>query len=194
MENIIYCTSDQFFRAAHTLTNFDYIWIILHQKWRHEMSFHTCQGYHSLWLLSPLDTTQGLCWLSGRTSYRKISWNLEAARLGVIMVVSPWHLTGVSAVLLPRCMTSWHIRGLNVSWIYFDTKWMRIEYTKMLICQGFFVSSNCWLSHCQAINDITISEVIAVFRFVSSVHACKHCETCMNLPCPGMPPLNIKRS
>ena len=31
----------------------------------------------------------GLYSLSGKTSYRKISWSLEAARLDVAMVVSP---------------------------------------------------------------------------------------------------------
>ena len=37
--------------------------------------------------------------ISGRTSYRKISWSLEAARLDVIMIVSLWDVTGISAAL-----------------------------------------------------------------------------------------------
>ena len=37
--------------------------------------------------------------LSGKTSYRQISWSLEAARLDVAMVVSLWNLTGTSAAL-----------------------------------------------------------------------------------------------
>ena len=37
----------------------------------------------------------GLYSLSGKTSYRQISWSLEAARLGVIMIVSLWNLTGI---------------------------------------------------------------------------------------------------
>ena len=37
--------------------------------------------------------------LSGKTSYLQISWNLEAAGLEVIMIVSPWNLTGISAAL-----------------------------------------------------------------------------------------------
>ena len=41
---------------------------------------------------------------SGKTFYRQISWRLEAARLGVIMIVSLWNLTGISAALLPRCL------------------------------------------------------------------------------------------
>ena len=39
--------------------------------------------------------------LSGKTSYRQISWSLEAARLDVLMIVSLWNLTGISAALLP---------------------------------------------------------------------------------------------
>ena len=38
----------------------------------------------------------GLYSLSGKTSYRQISWSLEAARLDVSMVVSLWNLTGNS--------------------------------------------------------------------------------------------------
>ena len=44
----------------------------------------------------------GLYSLSGKTSYRQISWSLEAARLDVVMVVSLWNLTGTSAAALPR--------------------------------------------------------------------------------------------
>ena len=39
----------------------------------------------------------GLNLLSGKTSYRQISWYLEAARLGVIMFVSLCNLNGISA-------------------------------------------------------------------------------------------------
>ena len=48
----------------------------------------------------------GLYSLSGKTSYRQISWSLEAARLSVIMIVSHWNLTGISAALLPRCLSN----------------------------------------------------------------------------------------
>ena len=44
--------------------------------------------------------TQGLYSLSGKTSYRQISWSIEAARLDVAMVVSLWNLTGTSAAAL----------------------------------------------------------------------------------------------
>ena len=49
---------------------------------------------------------QSLYSLSGKTSYRQISWSLEATRLSVIMIVSHWNLTGISAALLPRCLSN----------------------------------------------------------------------------------------
>ena len=45
---------------------------------------------------------QGLYSLSGKTSYRQISWSLEAARLDVAIVVLLWNLTGTSAAALPN--------------------------------------------------------------------------------------------
>ena len=50
--------------------------------------------------------TQGLYSLSGKTSYRKISWNLEAARFGSKLFQSLWNLAGTSAALLPRCLSN----------------------------------------------------------------------------------------
>ena len=47
---------------------------------------------------------QGLYSLSGKTSYHQISWSLEAARLGVVMIASLWNLTGILAALVPRCL------------------------------------------------------------------------------------------
>ena len=47
-----------------------------------------------------ISVLQGLYSLSGKTSYRQISWSLEAARLDVAMVVSLWNLTGTSAAAL----------------------------------------------------------------------------------------------
>ena len=46
---------------------------------------------------------QGLYSLSGWTSYRKISWSLEATRFGFRLFQSLWNLTGTSAAVLPRC-------------------------------------------------------------------------------------------
>ena len=49
---------------------------------------------------------QGLYSLSGKTSYRKISWSLEAARLWSKLFQSLWNLSGTSAALLPRCLSN----------------------------------------------------------------------------------------
>ena len=67
---------------------------------------------------------QGLCPLRGRAFCRKISWSLEAVWLGIIMTVSLWILTGISAALLPRCLSSLRAiekakpesRGFETSW------------------------------------------------------------------------------
>ena len=51
----------------------------------------------------------GLDALSGKTSYRQISWSLEAARFGFRLLHSPWNLTGTSAAALQiseRCDNS----------------------------------------------------------------------------------------
>ena len=48
----------------------------------------------------------GLYSLSGRTSYRKISWSFKAERFGFTLFQSLWKLTGISAVVLPRCLWS----------------------------------------------------------------------------------------
>ena len=51
--------------------------------------------------------------LSGRTSYRKISWSLEAARLGFRLFQSFWNLTNTSAAALPRSLSNFRaIRSL----------------------------------------------------------------------------------
>ena len=42
--------------------------------------------------------------ISEKTSYRKISWSLEAARFVFRIVWSLWNLTGTSAALLPMCL------------------------------------------------------------------------------------------
>ena len=44
----------------------------------------------------------GLYSLSSKTSYLQISWRLEAVRLNVIMIVSPWTLTGIFAAEVPN--------------------------------------------------------------------------------------------
>ena len=49
---------------------------------------------------------QGLYSLSGKTSYHKISWSLEAARFGFKLFQSLWNLAGTSAAQLPRCLSN----------------------------------------------------------------------------------------
>ena len=58
--------------------------------------------------------TLGLYSLSGKTSYCKISWSLEAARFGFKLFQSLWNLAGTSAALLPRCLSNFRaIRPLQ---------------------------------------------------------------------------------
>ena len=49
---------------------------------------------------------QGLYSLSGDTSYGKISWIIEAARVGFRLFQSLWNLTGTSTAALPRCLSN----------------------------------------------------------------------------------------
>ena len=53
----------------------------------------------------------GLNSLSGKTSYRQISWSLKAVRLNFIMITSFWNLTGTSAALLLRCLSNFRVTG-----------------------------------------------------------------------------------
>ena len=57
----------------------------------------------------------GLNSLSGKASYRQISWSLEAARLDVAMVVSLWNLTGTSAAALPRYQPNFRAIGKSLN-------------------------------------------------------------------------------
>ena len=62
----------------------------------------------------------GLYSLNGKTSYRKISWSLEAAGFGSKLFQSLWNLVGTSAALLPRCLSNFRaIRPLQhtISWL-----------------------------------------------------------------------------
>ena len=44
--------------------------------------------------------------ISEKTSYRKISWSLEATRFVFRIVRSLWNLTGTSAAMLPMCLSN----------------------------------------------------------------------------------------
>ena len=54
------------------------------------------------WVRLVCASNHGLYSVSSKTPYRQISRSLEAARLGVMMSVSLWNLTGISAVMLQR--------------------------------------------------------------------------------------------
>ena len=72
----------------------------------------SCHWVKIVWLIAVV--TQGLYSLSGKTSYRKISWSLEAARFGFKLFQSLWNLAGTSAALLPRCLSNFRaIRPLQ---------------------------------------------------------------------------------
>ena len=58
------------------------------------------EGIHYISEVCLIGWDLGLYSLSDKTSCRQITWSLEAARLGVIMVVSLWNLTGTSAAAL----------------------------------------------------------------------------------------------
>ena len=65
------------------------------------------QCINKLYLYHPdPDLIQGIYSLSGKTSYRKISYNLEAMGLDVIMIISLWNLTGISTAVLWRCLSN----------------------------------------------------------------------------------------
>ena len=56
----------------------------------------------------------GLYSLSGKTSYRKISWSLKAAGFGFKLFQSLWNLAATSAAMLPRCLSNFRaIRPLQ---------------------------------------------------------------------------------
>ena len=91
------------------------------------------------------DRDQGLYSLSGRTSYRKISWSLEAARFIFRIFQSLWKLTGTSAAALPRCLSNFKAiytiirsRGSwSWSWILIGRspcgakrRWVGLQHTK----------------------------------------------------------------
>ena len=55
---------------------------------------------------------QGPVSISDKTSYRKISWSIEATRSAVYIIVSLWNLTCTSAAVLPRCLPNFRAIGL----------------------------------------------------------------------------------
>ena len=70
--------------------------------------FVDCCGLNSGWFTHII---QGLYSLRGQISYCQILWSLEATGLDVMMIVSLWHLTGISAALLQRCLSNFRVIG-----------------------------------------------------------------------------------
>ena len=64
---------------------------------------------------------QGFYSLSGKASYRKISWSLEAARLDVMMIESLWNLTDISTALLLRYLSN----SRTIGKVYTRISWLR---------------------------------------------------------------------
>ena len=74
---------DKYVHYCHTVYSSIYLCLSV----RFELSLGICTVP-----VSPTDYS-----LSDKTSYRQISWSLEAARLDVIMIISLWNLAGISA-------------------------------------------------------------------------------------------------
>ena len=72
--------------------------LIWRNNCKHTVQFHTCIRH----ILASY--CLGLVSIYDKTSYRKISWSLEAARFVFRIVRSLWNLTGNSAALLPKCL------------------------------------------------------------------------------------------
>ena len=87
---------------------------------RNPQQFWRGLSYELIYCLSDDLCTQGLYSLSGKMSYRQISWSLEAARLYVAMVVSLWNLTGTSA---PQ---RWHLSAAEVP-AKFQSDWKSLN-------------------------------------------------------------------
>ena len=64
----------------------------------------SCEWIHGIYPYSR--SIRGLYLLSGRTSYREISWSFEVVRLDIPMIISFWDLTGILAAPLPSCLSN----------------------------------------------------------------------------------------
>ena len=64
---------------------------------------------------------QALYSLNGKTSYHPTSWRLEAARLDIIMIVSLWNFTGISAALLVNFRAIRKVM-IRISWLWNFTR------------------------------------------------------------------------
>ena len=68
--------------------------------------------YDILW--EEITYLQGLYLLNGRTSYRRTSWRLKAAKFGFKLFQSLWNSTGTLSTELRRCLSNFRaIRSLQ---------------------------------------------------------------------------------
>ena len=109
-----------------------------------------CDGQRNTHVAIAKIATRGLYSLSGKTSYRQISWSLEAARLDAIMIVSLWNLTGISAALPPRCLSNFRAIGKVYSRIsrLRDFTWSCGKTSCRLVNRG----PGCYFDQCDGMN------------------------------------------
>ena len=85
------------------------IYIIFNSR-RRTQNIHYCNRkrciLHSHTICSCICNTLGLYLLSGRTSYRQKSWNVEATRFGFRLYQSPCKLADTSAVAMMICLSN----------------------------------------------------------------------------------------
>ena len=76
--------------------NFDWIRFLC------QFCIKICHFIQFIWCEKATDQILSLYPLSSKTSYRKISWNIEAVSFGFKLFQSLWNLTGTSAAVLLR--------------------------------------------------------------------------------------------
>ena len=114
---LLHCTKEKLQKMHQWEREYHFIVFILRIISSHHFicylltTSHYLQQYLSKFPSMPSLGHLGLYSLSGKTSYRQISRSLEAARLGVIMIVSLWNLTGISAAVLLRCLSNIRAMG-----------------------------------------------------------------------------------
>ena len=104
---------------------------------------HGFQCNHSVAMIFVI--TQGLYSLSGRTSYCKIAWCLEARTFGLRLFQSLWNLTGTSVVALSK-FQSGSIRSCS-----FETSCEQ-TYAIVLWCRV----SLLWITSVQCLRNIIV--------------------------------------
>ena len=107
-----------------------------------------------------LCNNMGLYSLSGRTTYHKISWSLEAARFGFWLFLSLWNLLGTSAAAHRQGLI--HVLG---TWKYHQSTSKRhdiervfIHNVKVSVCPGD-MSRMVWTGTNSCPGDMKVSSV-----------------------------------